>query len=132
MKKFSFAVAIAIVVVGLSISGLSQQRSTYKVKHSAPEKAPKSAPMGKMASPGTASSSNSRDLQSIERQTAKSSATTSHSAPKKTGTASSVKPVKDKSSPPSDFSVKGGGKKTGTVTQSRNPYKGRLKQKGPQ
>jgi hypothetical protein len=132
MKKFSFAVAVVMVIAGMSVSGLSQQQNgTFKVKHSAPEKAPKSAPLGKMASPKTASTANARDLQNIERQGAKSTAPPARSAPKKTGTVSSAKPVRDNANQPINFGATGG-KRAGTVSQSPNPYKGRLRQKGPQ
>jgi hypothetical protein len=119
------SLAVAVVVAGISVSGLAQQ--TFKVKRSAPEKAArKSAPVGKTASP-VASNSSSKELQNLERQTAKTSAS-SRSTGKKTGTGSALKPVKNKSNPPINFGGSGGGKE-GTSNQSSNPYKGRLKQK---
>jgi hypothetical protein len=121
-----FSLAVAVVVAGISVSGLAQQ--TFKVKRSAPEKAArKSAPVGKTASP-VASNSSSKELQTLERQTAKTSAS-SRSAGKRTGTVSALKPVKNKSNPPINFGGSGGGKGGGTSNQSSNPYKGRLKQK---
>ena len=70
--KMRFSLAVAIVLAGISVSGLAQE--TFKVKRSAPEKAPrKSAPVGKTASP-VASNGTSKELQTLERQTAKSSA----------------------------------------------------------
>src|ERR1700674_1134037 len=129
LKKMRFSLAVAVVVAGISVSGLAQQ--TFKVKRSAPEKAArKSAPVGKTASP-IASSSTSKELQTLERQTAKTSAS-SRSAGKRTpGAGSGLKPVKDKSNPPINFggSGGGGGKGGGTSNQGSNPYKGRLKQK---
>ena len=129
-SKMRFPLAIAVALVGISVSALAQQNSTFKVKHSAPEKAPKkSAPIGKTAAtPATASAANAKDLQNLEHQTAKASAP-SRSAGKKTpGTASALKPVKDKPNPPINFG-KGGGKSAGTTNQGTNPYKGRLRQK---
>ena len=125
--KMRFALAVAVVLAGISVSGLAQQ--TFKVKRSAPEKAArKSAPAGKTASP-IASSSTSKELQTLERQTAKTAAA-SRSAGKRTpGTGSALKPVKDKSNPPINFGGTGGGKGGGTSNQGSNPYKGRLKQK---
>ena len=122
-----FSLAVAVVLAGVSVSGLAQQ--TFKVKRSAPEKAArKSAPVGKTASP-IASSSTSKELQTLERQTAKTSAS-SRSAGKRTpGTGSAFKPAKDKSNPPINFGGTGGGKGGGTANQGSNPYKGRLKQK---
>jgi hypothetical protein len=120
-----FSLAVAIVLAGISVSGLAQE--TFRVKRSAPEKAPrKSAPLGKAASP-VASSGTSKELQNLERQTARTSA--SRSVGKKTpGTGSGLRSVKDKSNPPINFGGTGG-KGGGTSNQSTNPYKGRLKQK---
>jgi hypothetical protein len=121
-----FSLAVAVVLAGISVSGLAQQ--TFKVKRSAPEKAArKSAPVGKTASP-VASNSSSKELQTLERQTAKTSAS-SRSAGKRTGTGSAVKPVRDRANPPINFGGAGGGKGGGTTNQGSNPYKGRLKQK---
>ena len=121
-----FLLAVAVVLAGISVSGLAQQ--TFKVKRSTPEKAArKSAPVGKTASP-VASNSTSKELQTLERQTAKTSAS-SRTAGKRTGTGSGLKPVKDKSNPPISFGGTGGGKGGGTTNQGSNPYKGRLKQK---
>lgn len=126
-----FWLAVAVVLVGISVSGLAQQNNTFKVKRSAPERAPKkSAPISRTAtSPATASAANARDLQNLEHQTAKSSAP-SRSAGKRTpGTGSALKPVRDKRTPPINFGGTGGGKSVGTTNQSKNPYKGRLRQK---
>src|SRR3984893_18659233 len=106
-----FSLAVAIVLAGISVSGLAQE--TYKVKRSAPEKAPrKSAPIGKTATP-VASNGTSKQLQTLERETAKTSAS-SRSAGKKAGTGSALKPVKDKSNPPIKFGGSGVGKSAGT------------------
>jgi len=123
-----FSLAVAIVVVGIGVSGLAQQNNTFKVKPSRPEKQPKStsAPVTKAAGPATSSAANSKDLQSLEHQTAKASGP-SRSAGKKTAPA--LKPAKDKANPPINFSGAGGGKSAGSNKQSSNPYKGRLKQK---
>jgi hypothetical protein len=124
--RFSFVVAMALM--GISVSGSAQQSNTLKVKRSAPEKAPKkSAPISEMgAHSATASAAASKDLRNIEHQTAKSST----SAPKRTsGTASTLKPVKDKPSPPINFSGNTAHKSAGPTNQGANPYQGRLKQK---
>ena len=65
-----FSLAVAVALVGMSLSGWAQQNNTFKVKP-APTKAPKSAPIGKTAASPTASTSASKELQSVERQTAK-------------------------------------------------------------
>src|ERR1700674_873327 len=75
--KMRFSLAVAVVLVGISVSGLAQQKNTSnkKVKHSAPEEAPKkSAPIVATGSPATAAGANSKELQSLERQSAKGSA----------------------------------------------------------
>jgi hypothetical protein len=125
--KMRFSLAVAVVLVGISVSGLAQQNDTFKIKRSAPEKAPKkSAPIGMTASPATASGANSKQLQSLERQSARGSAL-SRSAKK--GTPAALKPVKDKPNPPINFGGTGGGKNAGMTNQGPNPYKGRLRQK---
>jgi hypothetical protein len=123
-----FSLAVAVVLVGFSVSGLAQQQDTFRVKRSAPAKAAKktSAPTGKTAgSPATASASASKDLQNLERQTVKSSVP-SRSAGKRTP---ALKPAKDKPNPPINFGGTGGGKSAGLTKQGSNPYKGRLRQK---
>jgi len=130
-----FSLAVAVVVVSLGVSGLAQQNKPFKVKHSPPEKTPKSSvPIGKTAGPAASSSANAKDLQTLERQTAKTSAP-ARSAAKKTpakapAKSSALKPVKDKPNPPINFSGASGGKTRGTnAAQSSNPYRGRLRQK---
>ncbi len=124
--KMRFSLAVAVVLAGISVSGLAQQ--TFKVKR-APEKAArKSAPVGKTASP-VASNSTSKELQTLERQTAKTSASSRTTGKRTPGTGSGLKPVRDKSNPPINFGGSGVGKSAGTGGQSTNPYKGRLKQK---
>jgi len=68
-------------------------------------------------------SSAAKDLQGIERQTAK---TTASASPKKPA---SLKPQKETANP--KINIKGtGGPNGGTTRVSTNSYKGRLKQKG--
>jgi hypothetical protein len=125
-----FSWAVAAVLVGVSMSGWAQQNKAFKVKPSSTEKAPKSSvsvPLGKTAGPATGSG-NSKDLQTLERQTAKSSMPARSAVKKTPGTGSALKPVKDKPNPPINFGA-AGGKSVGTANQGANPYKGRLKQK---
>jgi hypothetical protein len=129
--KSSFVAAI--VLLGLCV-GASAQSSTYK--DSSPYKAkrstqkpPKSSvvvPVGKSAGAGSASSTNAKNLQGIEHQTAKTSA--QRSSGKKAPGSSAIRPVKEKSTPPMNFNGTGA-KGTGTTNRAANPYKGRLKQK---
>jgi hypothetical protein len=72
------------------------------------------------------SSGTSRDLQSLERQTAKTSGT---SQTKKTSGAS-FKPEKDTAAPKINIKGSGEGKSGSQTRVATNSYKGRLKQKG--
>jgi len=133
-SKMRFSLAVVVVLAGIGVSGLAQQDSTFKVKHSAPEKAPKATvPVGKTPGPATASAANARNLQAIEHETGKTTATSgtagkpSGSAGKKTVPA--LKPVTEKPNPPIDFSGTGGKKSAGTASPASNPLKGRLRQK---
>ena len=124
-----FSLAVGVVLVGISVSGLAQQNNTVKVKRSAPAKAPKkSAPIGATASPGAAGAS-SKELQSLEHQSAKGSATSRSAKKKTTGTSAGLKPVKDRPNPPINFGGTGGSKSAGMTSQGANPYKGRLRKR---
>jgi hypothetical protein len=127
-----FSLTVGVMIVAISASGLAQQSNTFKVKHSTPEKAPKSLPLARTPSLGTASAATSKDLQSVERQSAKSGAPSRSAGAKKTTPATKLKTVKDKPNAPINFGETGGGKKMGMVNQGANPYKGRLKQKRAQ
>ena len=120
--KMRFSLAVAVVLAGIGVSGLAQENNTFKVKRAAPEKAAKpiSAPIGKTASP------NSKDLQDLERQTAKASA-----PPRSAGqrTAPALKPVKDKPNPPINFGETGGGKTPRMTNPGANTQKTRVRQK---
>jgi hypothetical protein len=125
-----FWLAVAVVVASIGVSGLAQQNGKLKVKHTTTEKAPKSSVAVAMPVASTkGSGANAKDLQSLERQTAKSSAASQSAGKKTPGAAPALKPVKDKPNPPINFGGTGGGKKAGMTNQSANPYKGRLKQK---
>jgi hypothetical protein len=126
-----FSLAVAVVVAGISVSGLAQQSSTFKVKSSPPEKAAKpiTPPAGKTARSATSSSANAKDLQTIENQTKKTVAPSRAAGTKTPGKAAALKPVKNKPNPPINFSGTSGSKTPGTTNQGSNPYKGRLRQK---
>ena len=121
-----FSLAVAVVLVGMSLSGWAQQ-NTFKVKP-APTKAPKSAPIGKTAASPTASTSASKELQNVERQSAKSPASARSAGPR-TGKGPALKPARNKPNPPINFNGTGGGKGARTTNHGSNPYKGRLKEK---
>jgi hypothetical protein len=125
-----FSLAVVIIVVGISVSGLAQQNGA---KASAPVKAPKQSapmPMGRAGGPGTSSAANAKELKAIENQTAKVPATPQSAGKKTPGKASGLKPVKDKPNPPINFGGTSASKTPGTNHQGSNGYKGRLKQKG--
>ncbi len=123
-----FSMAVGIVLVGISVNGLAQQKSTVKVKPTHPEaKAPKSnVPIGKTTG-GAAGMSVTKDLQNVERQSAKSAASKTVGK-KSTRTVPAPKLARDKPSPPINFGGNGG-KRAGSTNQAANPYKARLRQK---
>jgi hypothetical protein len=124
--KMRFLWAVAVLVAGLSVSGLAQQ-APYKVKPSHEDKPAKSsAPIGKTAGAGSASADNAKSLQNIEHQSGRVS-TSSKATGKKSA---ALKPIKDKPNPPMNFGTTSGVKGGGKPTQGSNPYKGRVRQKG--
>ena len=126
-----FSLAVAVVLAGISVSGVAQQNNTSKVRHSRPaaKADKKSAPAGKMApSPATTSTAASRDLQKLERESARSSASARSAGQRTSGKAPALKPTKDGTNPPIKFGGMGS-KSAGKTSRGSNPYKGRLKQK---
>jgi hypothetical protein len=133
--RFSGSMAVLVLAGSVFATGVSSSaqttNGTFRVKHSAPEKAPKkSAPIGgKTANVATSSGSASKDLQSLEHQTAKTTGSSRSASKKTAGGASGLKPVKDKPNPPINFGGQGGNKSVGMSNQGSNPYHGRLRQK---
>jgi hypothetical protein len=125
-----FSLAVAVVLVGMSLSGWAQQNNTFKVKPAvkpAPT-SPKSAPKGKTAASPTAPTPASKELQSVERQSAKPLASARSAGPR-TGKGPALKSARNKPNPPINFNGTGGGKGARTTNHGSNPYKGRLKEK---
>jgi hypothetical protein len=121
-----FSLAVAVAVVGICMSGLAQQTNNqFKVKHVPADKGIKKSTMPAVKTTGSASNGNSKDLQTIEHQSAKSAGSRTQGTHK----APPLKPVKEKANPPMNFNGGSGGKGTTLARQSANPYKGRLKQK---
>ena len=123
--KFSWAVAVALL--GISLSGWAQQNNIYKVKNASPGKKSGSG----MAAPATATGDPSRDLRAVERQQAKSSASAPSATTKKDP---ALKPVQGK--PNRSMNLKGSGegkiphKSSGLKSNGgKDPYAGRLRQK---
>jgi len=125
-KQMRFWLAVAVVLVGLSVSGWAQQNNQFKVRVTHEKPAKQSAPLTKQSAGNTAASADAKALQNVERQSGKGAA---HSAATKKAPA--LKPVKDKPNPPVNFNgTGGGGVKGGGRASTGNSYKGRLKQKG--
>jgi hypothetical protein len=121
--------AVTAVLVGASALVVAQQQpKQFKVKPS-PSDSPSAqksttAPPAKAPASGSSSSS-TKNLDHLERQTAKSAS--SH-ANKKAPKAVALKPEKGAVNKPMNFGGKGSD--SGMNRQAANPYKGRLKQKG--
>lgn len=120
-----FSLAIAVLLVGLSASGMAEQQK-FKVKRTPPDKTKKATVPAPRSGVGSSGGANSKDLQALEHQTAKSSAP--RTAGKKSAGAAAIKPIKDKPNPPINLGS-GGGASGGGAARGGNPYKGRLKQK---
>ena len=122
-----FSMAVMVVLVGVCGIGVAQKSSEIKSndRKTSVAKLPKSttAPPGKV---GGGAASSSRELQNVERQSAKMGGKShAQKAPKPV----SIKSGKSDSNPPVKFGGSGSSS-IGTTKQASNPYKGRLKQKG--
>jgi hypothetical protein len=130
--KFSFS--LAAVVVGVGLTGVAQDTprqfhakptGEFKVKEQVKE--PKEEINHSAAQPASGKGESSeRQLQKIEQQKVKA---TPH--PKKLA-AAGLKPEQSKPNPKINFGGGTGTKNASLNNQGTNPYKGRLKQKGPQ
>lgn len=127
------------VIVGLGLAlatstSLAQQPQTFRVKpsHVERKKPAKVVPLTKTPNAATDAA---KDLRRIEKETGKTSASVTPAGPKHApGSANAFKPEKSKPVPPINASGSGGMgtnmKGMGTTNQGKNPYKGRLRQKG--
>ena len=120
------SLVVAALLVGLSATGVAQQQK-FKVKHTPPDKTRKTTVPALKSSVGNSGGANSKDLQALEHQTAKSSAP--RNAGKKSSGAAAIKPIKDKPNPPINLGSGGSASGGGGGRAGGNPYKGRLKQK---
>ena len=116
--------AVAVVLLGLSASGVAQTYSKGVNSPKSSTKAPKSTVPVK--APGGVNTS-AKNLQNIEHETAKSAGKSQKG--QRAAKPVALKPDKNGSNPPINFSGNSGGG-MGTNKQAPNPYKGRLKQKG--
>lgn len=122
------------LALGAASMAFAQKTQTYRPKkstHMEGKSSAKATPMVKMPS---ATSDASKDLRRIEQQSTRTPGGLKPVGPKGAGTAPAFKPVKSKPAPPINASVPGGmgtnTKGAGTATQGKNPYRGRLRQKG--
>jgi hypothetical protein len=137
VMRMRFSLAAALILTAITGSGLAQQSTTFKVRPSSSEKVKQSPPLpvGKSSGPvTTASATNAKDLQALERQSAikphpssqAASKTSSQPAGKKTVAAFS--PSKDKPNPPMNFAASPASKDSGLVHKGADPLQGRLRQ----
>lgn len=122
------SLAVAVAVAGICLSGMAQEKNTFHAKHPPSDKSAKktSVPVGKSSTVGTSAAANSKDLQNLEHQTARSSAP--HASASKASRTATVKPLKENGNSP--IRVGAGSTTVGSkIHASSNPYKGRLKQK---
>ncbi len=126
-------VILGVILAAATSSAFAQQPQTYHVKkyHSQPTK--KSSNVAPMPKTPNATADAAKDLRRIEQQSAKP--LNIKPAGTKAGAGSAAfKPDKLKATPPITATNSGGMgtnmKGTGAVNQGKNPYKGRLRQKG--
>jgi hypothetical protein len=120
----------ALILTSLTLAVSAQEYKTPKAKpyysesRRSEEKQSKGVAADKKLTPQT---SNSQELRRVEQQTAKS--VSSKAAKQRPHSARVVKTEREKPNPPIRFSSAGGGK-TSMNDQGKNPYKGRVRQKG--
>jgi hypothetical protein len=114
----------ALAVLTATCSAQASPTPRAKRPHADRTKSATSVVVGK-----TPPSSSQADLQRLERQATKASAPPR--IKRTPGTAALLKTEKEKPTPPIRVAGAGNGAKgPGTTNQGRNPYKGRLRQKG--
>lgn len=130
-REFKMKISVlAVMVLAMSVAGTAQQSSTYKIKKSASEKAPSSGVVAAPVRVTNTTVGTARELQLLEQQTVKSSASPAAATKKAANAEPPIQLMKDKPNPPINFSgnISPGG---GQTTAQSNPYAGRLKQKIP-
>jgi hypothetical protein len=118
----------ALILASLTLTASAQEYKTPKAKpyHSeSKEKQSRGVAADKKLTPQT---TNSQELRRLEKETAKATAS-NKVAKQRSRSARVVKAEREKQNPPIRFSSAGGGK-TSMNDQGKNPYKGRLRQKG--
>lgn len=119
---------LALILAGLTLAASAQDYKVPKAKpyHSeSMEKQSKTGGTNKQLTPQTA---NSVELRRLEAQTAKATGS-NQAAKQRARSARVVKTEHEKANAPIHFSS-AAGTKSGMNNQGKNPYKGRLRQKG--
>lgn len=129
--RISLILSLGLAVLTV-VASAQENHHAYRVKpsHLNEKKSAATVPTPKTLTP---SNSASMDLRKVERQTAKVSGTTPVARPNQNAArADLLKTEKQKPVPPINFTGANGGgvNRVGTTTQGKNPYKGRLRQKG--
>jgi hypothetical protein len=123
------------IVLGLATSvAFAQKPQTYRPKKSTNLESRKPAKATPMMKTPNATSDAAKDLRHIEEQSARGTNVKTVGTKAKGGSAGVFKPEKEKPTPPITSNVPGGmgtnTKGLGATNQGKNPYKGRLRQKG--
>ncbi len=129
---------LVIVSLGVALAtsaAFAQQPQTFRPKKYTRVEGRKPTKAAPMAKTPNAATDAAKDLRRIEKETAKTSGSTERVGPKRApGSANAFKPEKSKPMPPINASGSGGMgtnmKGMGTTNQGKNPYRGRLRQKG--
>lgn len=130
--RVSLILGIALALA--TSAAFAQKQQTYRPKKSTDLEGRKAAKVTPMVKTPNATTDAAKDLRRIEQQSAK--AANVKPAGGKAGARSSVglKPEKSKPTPPITANVSAGmgtnTKGLGSTNQGKNPYKGRLRQKG--
>jgi hypothetical protein len=118
---------VTVVIAGISLCAMAQDDAKEvraKPGHSGAEMLLKTTPAPEAKA--SSSMNTSKELTSVERQTARANASQQHT-PKKQALA--LKPEKEDRNPAINIAGSGSRKTAATGGQSANPYRGRLKQK---
>ncbi|MGB9073337.1 MAG: hypothetical protein WCC22_11915 [Terriglobales bacterium] len=118
----------ALILAGLTLTTTAQDYKTPKAKPYHSESKEKQSKTGGTNKQLTPQAANSLELRRLEAQTAKVSAS-NKGAKQQARSARVVKTERDKPNPPIRFSS-ATGTHAGMTDQGKNPYKGRVRQKG--
>jgi hypothetical protein len=118
----------ALVLASLTLTTSAQEYKTPKAKPYRGESKAKPSKGIVADNKVTTGNANSHELLRLEKQAAKASPS-NNAAKQQSRSARVVKAEREKPNPPIRFSA-ATGSRAGTTDQGKNPYKGRLRQKG--